>query len=241
MIDQPQTPRQHYEADLARHGFLRDPAQDRAVGVLDALYQRLVTAPRANWSRFLGREASAVKGLYLWGGVGRGKTWLMDSFFECLPFDDKLRLHFHRFMHEVHAELKGLPEQADPLKTVAQRFRNRARIRQIGANEAEPVVLRKALTLPLSHPGDDHAPAVSEQPRRDGNAQSTGSPCNDRGFHHRVRPAVTLSSLTCRCETSSRVNRSRPCCSYAAQSCVAVATAPSTCASRLVIAPDRYR
>jgi cell division protein ZapE len=127
-MDQPQTPRQRYEADLEQHGFLRDPAQDRAVGVLDALYQRLVTAPRASWSRFLGREAPAVKGLYLWGGVGRGKTWLMDTFFASLPFEDKLRLHFHRFMHEVHAELKSLPEQADPLKLVAQRFRSRARV-----------------------------------------------------------------------------------------------------------------
>jgi cell division protein ZapE len=127
-MDQALTPRQRYEADLERHGFLRDPAQDRAVGVLDALYQRLVAAPRAGWRRYLGHEASGVKGLYLWGGVGRGKTWLMDAFFECLPFEDKLRLHFHRFMHEVHAELKGLPDQTDPLKIVAQRFRNRARV-----------------------------------------------------------------------------------------------------------------
>jgi cell division protein ZapE len=127
-MDQALTPRQRYEADLEQHGFLRDPAQDRAVGVLDALYQRLVATPRAGWHRYLGREASAVKGLYLWGGVGRGKTWLMDTFFGCLPFEDKLRLHFHRFMHEVHAELKALPEQTDPLKIVAQRFRTRARI-----------------------------------------------------------------------------------------------------------------
>jgi cell division protein ZapE len=124
----PETPRQRYEADLERHGFLRDPAQDRAVGVLDALYARLVSTPRAGWRRYLGREASAVKGLYLWGSVGRGKTWLMDMFFECLPFEDKLRLHFHRFMQEVHAELKKLPEQSDPLQAVAQHFRARARV-----------------------------------------------------------------------------------------------------------------
>ena len=127
-MDSPETPRRRYEADLEKHGFVRDPAQDRAVGVLDALYTRLISAPRAGWTRFLGREAPAVKGLYLWGGVGRGKTWLMDLFFDCLPFQDKLRLHFHRFMQEVHAELKKLPEQEDPLKAVAQHFRARARV-----------------------------------------------------------------------------------------------------------------
>jgi cell division protein ZapE len=127
-MDSPETPRRRYEADLEQHGFLRDPAQDRAVGVLDALYTRLIAAPRAGWTRFLGREAPAVKGLYLWGGVGRGKTWLMDLFYDCLPFQDKLRLHFHRFMQEVHAELRELPEQEDPLKAVAQHFRTRARV-----------------------------------------------------------------------------------------------------------------
>jgi len=98
------------------------------VGALDALYARLVASPRASWSRFLGREASAVKGLYIWGGVGRGKTWLMDCFFDCLPFEDKLRLHFHRFMHEVHAELKRHPDEVDPLLPVARHFRARARV-----------------------------------------------------------------------------------------------------------------
>jgi cell division protein ZapE len=127
-MDSHETPRRRYEADLERHGFIRDPAQDRAVGVLDALYNRLISAPRAGWTRFLGREAPAVKGLYLWGGVGRGKTWLMDLFFDCLPFQDKLRLHFHRFMREVHAELTKLPEQEDPLRAVAQHFRARARV-----------------------------------------------------------------------------------------------------------------
>lgn len=124
-----QTPRQRYEAELARHGFQRDPAQERAVAALDRLYAELLSAPTpALWRRLLGREAAPAKGLYLWGGVGRGKTWLMDSFFECLPFEDKLRLHFHRFMHEVHAELKRRPGEADPLKGVAAHFRDRARV-----------------------------------------------------------------------------------------------------------------
>jgi cell division protein ZapE len=123
------TPRQRYEADLARHGFLRDPAQERGMRALDQLYTQLLTAPVAtSWQRLLGRPAPRVKGLYLWGGVGRGKTWLMDCFFECLPFEDKLRLHFHRFMHEVHAALKRFPDEQDPLRHVAEAFRARARV-----------------------------------------------------------------------------------------------------------------
>ena len=125
----PETPRQRYEADLARHGFQRDPAQEKAVDALDQLQVRLMAAPANSlWRRLAGRTAPPVKGLYLWGGVGRGKTWLMDCFYDCLPFEEKLRLHFHRFMHEVHAALKQLPDEQDPLLHVAERFRSRARV-----------------------------------------------------------------------------------------------------------------
>ncbi len=99
------------------------------MAALDLLYARLQAAPAPSlWRRLLGRPAPAVKGLYLWGGVGRGKTWLMDSFYACLTGPDKLRLHFHRFMHEVHAELTRLPGETDPLLKVAQHFRARARV-----------------------------------------------------------------------------------------------------------------
>jgi len=60
--------------------------------------------------------------------VGRGKTWLMDAFFESLPFQQKLRLHFHRFMHEVHERLSALKDRQDPLREVAEQFRSRARV-----------------------------------------------------------------------------------------------------------------
>ncbi|MGE5625776.1 MAG: cell division protein ZapE, partial [Bacillota bacterium] len=124
-----QTPLQRYEADLTRLGFVRDPAQREAAQALDGVYGRLLDGtPRGWWRRWVGRSTASVQGLYLWGGVGRGKTWLMDCFFDCLPFDDKLRLHFHRFMHEVHAELKALEQQADPLQTVAANLRRRARV-----------------------------------------------------------------------------------------------------------------
>ena len=125
----PETPRLRYEAELARHGYERDPAQEKAVAALDQLQARLLTAPHPGpWRRLLRRPAPAVKGLYLWGGVGRGKTWLMDCFYDTLPFENKLRLHFHRFMHEVHAALKQLPGEQDPLAKVADRFRARTRV-----------------------------------------------------------------------------------------------------------------
>jgi cell division protein ZapE len=69
-----------------------------------------------------------VRGLYLWGGVGRGKTLLMDLFFGCLPFDDKLRRHFHRFMASVHAELKALRDREEPLDAVADKLAAQTRI-----------------------------------------------------------------------------------------------------------------
>lgn len=125
----PQTPRQRYEADLDRRGFVRDPAQAHAVAALDLLYQHLTRRPAAPWwHRLLGQPQKPVKGLYLWGSVGRGKTWLMDCFFDCLPFADKRRLHFHRFMQQVHAGLKRLKEQQDPLRLVAKDFSAQTRV-----------------------------------------------------------------------------------------------------------------
>lgn len=124
-----ETPLQRYQTDLLRHGFAHDAAQLRAAQALEGVYGELLSGARASWwQRLRGLGASPVKGLYLWGGVGRGKTWLMDGFFDCLPFDDKLRLHFHHFMHAVHAELKRLQNQQDPLQAVAAHFRRQARV-----------------------------------------------------------------------------------------------------------------
>lgn len=125
----PQTPRQRYETDLHKPGFVKDPAQAHAVAALDTLYQHLVKRPPLPWwRRMLGRTQAPPKGLYLWGSVGRGKTWLMDCFFESLPFNEKRRLHFHRFMQLVHERLKTIKEQEDPLKLVARDFSSQARV-----------------------------------------------------------------------------------------------------------------
>jgi cell division protein ZapE len=117
-----------YHAELARHGFAADAAQLAAVVRLEELRARLARAARREaraWWRLgvaLGRVAPrrAVRGLYLWGGVGRGKTLLMDLFATALEVPAR-RAHFHRFMHDVHARLAALRPLAlaDPLARVA--------------------------------------------------------------------------------------------------------------------------
>lgn len=126
------TPLQRYQADLEQPDFSADPAQAKAVQLLQDLYQQLLAAPRSGRSRWWpfarARSPRPVTGLYFWGGVGRGKTYLMDTFYDALPFEQKLRVHFHRFMQRVHRELKVLAGQKNPLQTVAERLANETRV-----------------------------------------------------------------------------------------------------------------
>jgi cell division protein ZapE len=127
-------PLAEYRRRVAAGDFSADVAQSRAVSALDRLHRDLLAAgPRRNgWRRRLarlaGRPAAPVRGVYLWGDVGRGKTCVLDLFYGQLPFADKLRLHFHRFMAAVHEDLKRFREHADPLELVAERLAERARI-----------------------------------------------------------------------------------------------------------------
>ncbi|QLY71312.1 AFG1 family ATPase [Citrobacter freundii] len=113
-----------------------DNVQQEAVNRLDIIFQELTAPARpalqesgliARFSKFLGKreptESTPVRGLYMWGGVGRGKTWLMDLFYHSLPGTRKQRLHFHRFMLRVHEELTALQGQSDPLEVIADRFK----------------------------------------------------------------------------------------------------------------------
>jgi cell division protein ZapE len=121
--------RQVYEAALAERGFKSDPAQQRAVAALERCERE--------WTDYKARRRNALtkmlvrpplpRGVYMVGGVGRGKSFLMDCFFQSVPLVRKTRLHFHEFMREVHRELHELKGTADPLdelgKRVARRFR----------------------------------------------------------------------------------------------------------------------
>jgi len=118
--------REAYELSLRREGHVEDPAQVEVIDRLEDLQTRLTThRPRRRGWRTLFRskrheDSAGVRGIYLWGGVGRGKTFLMDLFFETLKLKAKKRIHFHRMMHEVHDRLKALDNVEDPLDQVAQ-------------------------------------------------------------------------------------------------------------------------
>jgi cell division protein ZapE len=129
------TPWQRYQADLQREDFSHDPAQEEAVKLLQDLYERLLASwgqgesPLLGWLRKLRGQAPEPEiGLYLWGGVGRGKTYLVDTFYDCLPFRRKLRVHFHRFMQRVHGELTELEGEKNPLEIVADHLAREARV-----------------------------------------------------------------------------------------------------------------
>lgn len=132
------SPIERYQKDLQQGGFNYDASQEAAVGHLQSLYERLVngdgeSARQGLFARFRGKLKSSasvepIQGLYFWGGVGRGKTYLMDNFFESLPFERKMRAHFHRFMRRIHGELKQLKGEKDPLEKVADRISSEAKV-----------------------------------------------------------------------------------------------------------------
>ncbi|HDS1210435.1 TPA: AFG1 family ATPase [Shewanella algae] len=123
------TPWQHYQQDLTREDFSHDPAQEQAVKALQRVYDELQRPQKSGWRNWFSREKnSKVQGLYLWGGVGRGKTYLMDTFFDALPGEQKLRAHFHRFMHRIHRELDELKGTRDPLLVIAKQMAQQYRV-----------------------------------------------------------------------------------------------------------------
>lgn len=123
------TPWERYQKELEREDFTVDPSQRVAVEHMQRLYDDLLEAQGKN-GKLLNRlklllrnkKNAPVKGVYLWGGVGRGKTWIVDAFFETLPIVNKQRVHFHRFMQRVHNELKQLNNTENPLAVVADHF-----------------------------------------------------------------------------------------------------------------------
>ena len=122
--------RELYLATLAERGYLADPAQLRAVDSLERCEREWADykARRSNaLSRLLTRPA-IPRGVYLYGGVGRGKSFLMDCFFNAVPLQRKTRLHFHEFMREVHRQLSELQGTVNPLEELGKRMARRYRL-----------------------------------------------------------------------------------------------------------------
>ena len=122
-----------YRQRVDRGELTADAAQVRAVEALERLYRDLLRAtPPSGWrgqvAKLAGKRRPPVRGLYLWGSVGRGKTFMMDLFFNALPFQEKRRQHFHRFMAAVHERLKHHRDVENPLEIVAAEIVSETRI-----------------------------------------------------------------------------------------------------------------
>ncbi len=124
------TVKSNYQAELTARGYSADPAQLRAVQALDTCAHE--------WNHFKGQRSNAFKklihhppiprGVYMYGGVGRGKSFLMDLFYNAVPLKRKTRLHFHEFMREVHRELSAMQGTANPLDVLAKRISNKFKL-----------------------------------------------------------------------------------------------------------------
>jgi cell division protein ZapE len=122
--------RSTYEAELKQRGYTTDPAQQRAVDALERC--------AADWTNYKQKRSNALKkmfvhpdiprGVYMFGGVGRGKSFLMDCFFNAVPIQRKTRLHFHEFMREVHRELRELQGTVNPLDALGERIAQRYKL-----------------------------------------------------------------------------------------------------------------
>ena len=122
--------REFYDHALSERGFKSDEAQQRAIDRLQRAYEEWVTfkAQRSSTFKRLINRPDVPRGVYMWGGVGRGKSFLMDSFYSVVPVVRKTRVHFHEFMRDVHRQLDELKGIADPLDEVARRIARKYRL-----------------------------------------------------------------------------------------------------------------
>ena len=119
-----------YAATLATRGSRADAAQQAAADRLQRLYSELLSfkVARRNTFRRLISRTTPPRGVYFWGGVGRGKSFLMDCFYDSVPYKRKRRIHFHAFMHQVHRQLEELKNEADPMEALAVRIARDVRL-----------------------------------------------------------------------------------------------------------------
>jgi cell division protein ZapE len=122
--------KQAYEAELAQRGYTADPAQLRAVEALERCASEWAAykEKRSNALKKLINRPEIPRGVYMYGGVGRGKSFLMDCFYNAVPLKRKTRLHFHEFMREVHRELQELQGTVNPLDELGKRMAKRYRL-----------------------------------------------------------------------------------------------------------------
>ncbi|ASU38384.1 cell division protein ZapE [Herbaspirillum sp. meg3] len=122
--------REFYDHALSERGFKSDEAQQRAIDRLQRAYEEWVAfkSQRSSTFKRLINRPDVPRGVYMWGGVGRGKSFLMDSFYSVVPVVRKTRLHFHEFMRDVHRQLDELKGIANPLDEVARRIAKKYRL-----------------------------------------------------------------------------------------------------------------
>ncbi|MBT4838816.1 MAG: cell division protein ZapE [Methylococcales bacterium] len=119
------TPEQRYLHDINQQGFISDPKQLQIVQNMQSLYDCVSnssTIPQNWFSQLFNKQCRTTKGLYLYGGVGRGKTYLIDLLYHSLPTDKKCRVHFHQFMQTIHQKLEQQAKVADPLVEIAKQI-----------------------------------------------------------------------------------------------------------------------
>ncbi len=120
------TPIEYYQKLIQSNEILRDEQQEAVINRLAIIYDQLILAHQKQklslLQRITGKKHLLIRGMYLWGEVGIGKTFLMDCFFYCLPFKDKLRIHFHKFINMIHERLNNLKHTPKPLAKIAKQI-----------------------------------------------------------------------------------------------------------------------
>lgn len=122
------TPFERYHQALVSGQYFPDPAQAKVVEEFQQLYQNLIYAQEPAYKKWFNKKQLPIKGIYIWGGVGAGKTWLMDLFFASLPLKNKRRSHFHEFMQETHDLMQRWQGRPNPLQKIAEQLAKQIKV-----------------------------------------------------------------------------------------------------------------